>query len=1093
MGDTLVTTHANFRLLGRLEVVIERRNVPIIAAKHRVLLATLLLHPNEVVRNGKLAVRLWGDNPPRTIKPTLQKYVQRLRKVLDTDDRIVTSSTGYLIRIDSDELDLVRFRKSVTRAISLTDPAERVGVLRQALNEWHGQPLMDIPSELLQHEELPLLEEERFRALEMLFEAELHLGNHRTIIRELQRVVRERPLDERFCGQLMLALYRAGRQAEAFAAYYALKTTLAEQLGIDPGTELQQLYAAILANAPSVAAPRQVLEPSAPAAVHVPSELPADIGGFVGREEIAKEIQQLIEQNERNQIPIALISGAPGIGKTAIAVHIGHRVADSFPDGQLYADLHGHSNAPAATPSQVQTRFLSALGVPSKEIPTDADSLTALYRTTLATRRVLILLDNAASAQQIRPLLPNAPGCAVLITSRRELRGLVALQGATPFRPGVLEPCQSFELLAGTLGHDRVRAEPEATEELAELCGHLPLALRIASANLTARSSHSVAEFVAEVLAGNRLRSLEIPGDTDAAVRTAFELSYASLDEAAATMFRVLGLFPGQHVSVEVAAALAGVSTEQAAQALDQLNVANLIRTHSATHYALHDLLRLYAGELAAKEPKSINHQARQRMYTFYLRRILAAADLLYPPWLRLPVPNDACIPPTTEFRVASDATTWMDAECLNVLAAIESAVTDGFTAWAWPMAEAMHPYLVTAGRYQHEGLRGYKVALQAAIVEGDLAAQAAMQTAIASLSLRHARLTSAEEHLHSALKAYRTIDSIDGVTRTLIALGNLTQAKGKLEEAADLINEGLSMVRRSGNERLRRFGLLNLGFVDLHRGNLNSAEDCVREVLDHSESDREQVSAGEASSILGSILLMRGQCRQAIDEFTGTLERYRQRSLPHYEANVFRHIADAHRQMGDWARAKSYADKSYAMARSSGAKDEEAEALICLATTHRVLGKHREADEQFERALAICEQNGVWRGLAPALLGCAEKAKLAGDSARARALTMRALAVGEESGLRTVRGRALSVLALLDLEAGEVLSAEKRANTAVAIHERTGSVSDLVDALCVQGTVLAARGSEAAAHNSRTTARSLLAATEGAKISPLWTWLSYR
>lgn len=615
--------HTDFRVLGRLDLLVDQRSVPIAAAKQRVLLAALLLNANETLNTGELTYQLWGERPPRTARATLQTYVQRLRRVAGVGDRLVTTSTGYQISVAPEELDLARFRSAVRHAAGSVELAEQSNSLRQALDEWRGHPLADVPSPRMQTEDIPLLEEERLAALKRLFDVELELGRHQTIVRDLQATIARHPLHEPFYGQLVLALYRSGRQAHAFATYHQLKLTLAEQLGVDPSQELQDLHQAILLNSASVSAPTPMLP--------VPRQLPAEFTGFVGREEERRQIIDLLTHRADQGVRIALISGAAGIGKTSLAVHVGQDVQGQFTDGQLYADLRGHAHIPALEPTQVLTRFLTALGVPDQRMPADLDSLVSLYRTTLATRRVLLVLDNAASAQQVRPLLPNSPNCSVLITSRTELRGLTALQGAKPFRLDVLSSEHAQQLLTTAIGRRRAAADPEAVAELARLCGHLPLALGIVGVNLAAQANRSVSAFVAELRNGDRLRSFEIEGDGEATVRSALDLSHASLHPASASMFCLLGLMPSPSFTIDAAAALAGIPRGQAERELRRLDVANLIRVQDDGRYQIHDLIRLYAIGKIGEEPQSTRDQARRRLHTYYLKYELAAAGRLYP------------------------------------------------------------------------------------------------------------------------------------------------------------------------------------------------------------------------------------------------------------------------------------------------------------------------------------------------------------------------------------------------------------------------------------------------------------------------------
>ncbi|WP_447002103.1 BTAD domain-containing putative transcriptional regulator [Saccharothrix isguenensis] len=1062
-----MATRADFRVLGRLEVVADGQLIQVSGVKQRVLLASLLLRPNEVVPADALVSHLWGEHPPRTARATLQTYVQRLRRTLGGSGSLATSPKGYRITVAPEELDLLRFRTAMLRVDHLPDPAEQRRTLRSALGEWRGRPLADAVSDTLEAEHLPLLHEERIKALERLFDLELRLGNHREVIGELQLLTTEFPLHERLCGQLMLALRRAGRQAEAFTAYHRLAATLADELGVDPGDELKSLYQAILVNAPDVATPD--VADAAPKVVvdsprgAIPRELPADSRDLVGRDDVAHVVRGLVAPGDQEHLPVVLLSGPPGVGKTALAVHVGHGVAGQFPDGQLYADLRGHVTGSALEPAQVLARFLIALGVPAKQVPSQQDVLVPLYRTTMASRRVLVVLDNAASAQQVRPLLPSTPGCAVIVTSRRELRGLTA-DGAEPFRLEVLSEGQSQRLIVGAIGEDRVAAEPEEAAELAALCGHLPLALRIAAANLAARRSSSIASFVAALRDGNRLRSLEIEGDTDFAVHTAFEHCYAQLEPEVARAFRLLGLVPGPHFTVDAVAALFGVPRAEAARDLDRLDVANLVSPHGEARYRLHDLLRLYAREQCETVPAAAVSEARRRLYAFYLRHALASADLLFPMWLRLPLPSEDCEPTGAEFDGVAEAVAWMDAECLNIVAAVEDAASDGFVQWACSLAEALRSFLITQGRYLHEGRGAGMRALRAAVEAGDIAAQASMHSTLVSLWVRHNDLSQAMSHCRSELDCRRAMESSEGESRALITLGNLHLATARVDEAGEYVTQGLSLVGVDGNPALRRFGLLNLAFIELHRARLDTAEASVREILAESGAGSEHVSEAEARSILGSVLLLRGLCHRAIGELGVARELCRRGSIPHYESTVLSRLADAHAELGIVEAALDFAQRAVVMAQAAGVRNVEVEARTSLSRACLAAGNYAEALDQSEQALALCERSVVWHNFAQAVLTGAECARHVGDLVRARESVREALEVSRESGQRTVEGRALTELATLDLADAEFADAATGAREAVLIHGRAGAVPDEARASHVLGRILLAQGDQVGA-----------------------------
>lgn len=1061
---------ADFRILGPLEVDVARRKIMVLTGKQRALLASLLLRANEIVPVDELVERLWGADPPGRPRATVQTYVQRLRQTLDDPERVLTAPTGYQVVVGPGELDLARFRELVARATSTEDLFRRAEHLHEALAQWRGRPLVDVPSESLRSQEVPLLEEERLDVLEQCFNVELRLGRHAELVRQLQMVTEEHPLRERFSGQLMVALYRSGRQAEAFAVFQKVKQALAEQLGVDPGVELRGLYQAILTGDPAVSPPRppgpQAIEtvPSTPALHRTsPRQLPPDLRDFVGREQVIERISGLLEPDTATGVPLVVISGPPGAGKTALAVRVAHGLAAKFPDGQLYADLRGFSVAPALTPLQVISRFLVSLGVLGQQVPSDLDEVTTLYRTLLADRRVLVLLDNAAAPSQVRPLLPNTPRCAVLVTSRNELRGLTALQGSRPLNLDVLLPAQSSRVLAEIVGAERIEAEPDAASDIAALCGHLPLALRIAAANLVARPSSSVREFAAELRQGNLLARLMIDGDDEAAVRGAFDLSYTSLPAAAARLFRLLGLVPGADFDVDAAAALGDVPVEEATRLLDQLTAANIVGRHTGPRFQFHDLVRLYAIDRChhGEDTASIT-AATERLYRFYVARVDAAAHLLYPVWITLLRAEQNSAPVPARFANSSQALAWMDLEFLNVTAAITDAA--GPTHLAWPMAEALRPYLVTQGRYRAEGLAACLTVLAEAVDAENFPAAAAIHNTVAAVYNRHAEYERAMYHYNEELRAHRISGFAIGEARALIAIGNVYQAMGELDEAAKQIAEGLRLAEENGSRAVSCLGWLNVSFMEMLRGRLDDAENAARQALRLCDDDGGRIAEGECRSILGELLLRRGQLTEAIEEFNRARYLYLSNSVSHYEADVLGLLALAYRELGDHQAARGHAESAVAIANSSSAHDEEADALAILGSVYLGLGHATQALATFGEALALARRIGHVRAEIMALHGLTEHGRNSGDLTLAVSYAEAALALCRSSGFQTLEGQTETLLGWIKLDSGDLGTAAGHGRRAVEIHERTGGRLDHARALHVLGLAQRAQGDDEAA-----------------------------
>ncbi|GHG12204.1 MULTISPECIES: AfsR/SARP family transcriptional regulator [Amycolatopsis] len=1051
----------HFRVLGPLELVVDGAVVPVNATKQRVLLAMLLLSANSLVSADDLVDQLWDQDPPRGARATLQTYVQRLRRVIGEADRISTLTGGYRIRVEPGELDVDRFRELVERARQTGEPARRLEILREALSQWRGDALADTPSDLLRTIHAPRLEHEKLAAQEALFDAGLQLGRHRELVTELQAAAGAAPLRERLHGQLMLALYRSGQQAEAFSVYNRIKAALAGELGVDPGAELQRVYEQILMREPAAEAPAVPGGGTETATELVPHELPADVPDFVGRDDLLERIEGVLAS--ASTAPVVVITGLPGAGKTALAVKVAHDLRGRFPDGQLHVDLRGHAAAPALTPTEVLARFAIALGAATRRLPSGQEELVALFRTLLRGRKVLFVLDNAAGPGQVRPLLPNAPGCGVIVTSRNDLRGLVALQSAALFQVGMLAGEPSLTLLTSMMGADRVRAEPAAARELADLCGFLPLALRIAAANVVSRPGCSLAEYVDELRRGNRLTSLEIEGDEEATVRTAFRLSYTTLDPVTARVFRLLGLVPGPDCPPEAVEALTGLP--DGAARLEQLTAANLVMRHRGARYRLHDLLRVFAVERCAEDDQpAARDAAMSRLLTFYLRHTESAAELLYPTYLWLPRPEELARAEPGVFDGPGEAIAWMDAECLNVLAAVTRAAEGDHSRFAWYLSEAVRPYLVTSGRYREEGMRAFAAALAAAVACGDVAAAAAIHSCMGSLSFRHGDTQAASRHFTEELAAHREAGHFEGQARALIALGNLDRDVGKVDDGAARIREGLALATNSANLPLQRFGWLGLSYAELLRGDLDEAEAAARRVISFRDLLGERATEGNARGILGEILLLRGRCGEAVEQFTRSLELLRRGSVGHFEADVLGHLSRANREIGDLVAARRNARRALEIARGNAAREDEAEALAALGAVCALSGDLEEAGQLYRSALGLCRQIGYRNGEISALAGQAEVSRATGDVRLAVSLARRAVSLCEETGLQILGMRAKAVLAQAELDDGDLPAAERLAGSSLADARQFGAQLDQARALRVLASARQVAGDPAGA-----------------------------
>ncbi|WP_432992234.1 BTAD domain-containing putative transcriptional regulator [Dactylosporangium sp. CA-233914] len=542
------------RLLGPIDVTVGGEVRPVPGLRRKAVLAALAVSHGEVVSTDRLIDVVWGDDPPATALNTLQRHVSYLREVLGRD-AIRARPPGYALELDgADATDAIHAERLIQQADGADGPRERVRLLHDALALWRGRPLDDVVGRAGLDIEAERLEHLRLRAQTALAQERLALGEHAAVAPDLERMARDHPLDERIHGQLMLAQYRCGRPADALATYQRLRRTFGADLGLDPGQALRDLEAAILRQdlGLDLAAPPADARPTA-----VPAQLPLAVRGFTGRQD---EIARFGTLLDAAALVICAITGPPGVGKTSLAVHWAHAVAARFPDGQLYASLRGFDpGGPATDPAETQRGFLVALGVAAERLPGDPNELATLLRSTLAGKRVLIILDNARDAAQVRPLLPGTPGCLVLVTSRDRLTPLVAAEGAHPFALDLLSAGEARELLARRLGTDRVTAEPDAVEEIIARCARLPLALAVAAAHAATRPGSPLAVQAAQLRdTAGALEALD-GGDAATQVRAVFSWSYRALSPAAARLFRLLGLHPGPDCTAPGAASLAGL------------------------------------------------------------------------------------------------------------------------------------------------------------------------------------------------------------------------------------------------------------------------------------------------------------------------------------------------------------------------------------------------------------------------------------------------------------------------------------------------------------------------------------------------------
>lgn len=873
-----------FGVLGPLLVRDGDIEVSVTSPRQRALLAALLLRAGSAVSCDALADAVW-DGRPAGARSTLHSYLTRLRQTLGSDisARIRTRGSSYLIDVGDDELDVLRLRalrEAGRTALADGDWAATVRYFRAAEALFRGEPLADVPSDRLRREHGQHLAESRLQVTEWRIDAELNTGRHRDVIAEVRTLVASHPLRERFTAQLMLALHRSGRQAEALECYQRTHAVLAEELGIEPGTELRDLHVRILNGDADLHALSDARTAARMTPARLPpAQLPADIGDFTGRAALVREMCGLLAAAGRNPAapaPIVVLSGSGGIGKSSLACHAAHRVQDRFPDGQLYANLRGASGRPLA-PGHVLTRFIGDLAGTEMNVPDTDDGKAALFRSLLNGRRVLIVLDDARNSAQLRPLLPGtSAGSAVIVTSRD---GLGALEGCVRLAVGELAMTDARQLFGRVIGSDRVAAEPQACDEVLAACAGLPLAIRIAAGRLVARASWQVRD-LADRLADEERRLTELEVD-DLAVRSCFAFGYTTLPAASpgeadpASAFRALGLWPGPDIGLDAAAALLGQPRSRVGPALEHLVDAHLLQTTRPGRYRFHDLLAIYAAERGREEDTREQRDAGMcRLLSWYLDTAIAATGALETGkhLQRDRVPPDAAM----DFADHDAGLAWCEAERANLLIAVEIAAARGLHDLSWRLADGLWPFYHLR-KYWTDWEIAYRLGLKAARAAGNARGEASMLTGLGVLFCQRERLDEALDHLGKARSLWQGTDDEIGLGRALNNLGIALASRGRYDEAIEHLRDALRIRRHMGYQYGEAVLSGNLAEAYRRAGRLHEALAMARRSLALLEATGGRFQQATGLNCTGDILRDLGRHREAIDNFRLALDMRRQ------------------------------------------------------------------------------------------------------------------------------------------------------------------------------------------------------------------------
>lgn len=745
----------------------------------------------------------------------------------------------------------------------------------------------------------------------------------------------------------------------------------------------------------------------------VPRQLPADVAAFTGRSADLAELDGLLAA-PRTAVVIAAIVGMAGVGKTALAARWGHRVRDRFADGQLYVNLRGYDTAAPMRPIEALAHFVHALGGPSDGVPADVQTAAGLYRSLLADRRMLIVLDNAANADQVRPLLPGAPTCVVLVTSRDRLGGLVAHDGAHRLTLDVLSTDEAHGLLVSVLGPERMAAEPDAAGTLAAACSNLPLALRIAAANVANHPWSSISEHAVALRGGHPLAALEIDDDQQMGVRCAFESSYRTLGAAAQRLFRLLGPAPALDVTAEAAAALAGTAVADADRQLNRLAAAHLLIPHAPRRYACHDLLRRYAADRAEEEDSPDDRQAAvRRLLDWYLYRADTAAKVLYPHRLRLPVQVGAAV--HTDLVDAAGALAWLDDERANLVAAVAHAAAHGPRPVAWLLADTLRGYFWLR-MHTVDWARACHDALTAAEADGDLRAQAATLVSIGDLHYRQDRHGPAIDVLRRALDLAERTGWLEGQAAALGYLGSVHRDSGRMREAAHWHGRALTLYRRIGSAYGEAVVLSCLGRAHRRLGDLTEAAGYHARALSLYRQTGSRHGELVTLHDLGQLDHGGGRLDDAVRNLERALALAREIGDLGNAAYCLSALAAVHVDAGRTDRALVFAYDAVAAAEGVGDVGAEIEAWNTLATVLHHTGQHSDAADHQGRALALARATDERYRQAVVLVGIAATRHALGDPDRARGYAESALAIAREDGYRIVTEQARAVLDLLDL-----------------------------------------------------------------------------
>jgi DNA-binding SARP family transcriptional activator/Tfp pilus assembly protein PilF len=1043
------------QLLGPVRAWRDEHELELGGPARRAVLGMLAMRANHVVSRSELIDGLWGEDPPDSAVNGVHVHVAGLRRVLEPrrahrapGQVLLARGPGYLLRLETGQLDaeaLGQHLAQARRSSAGGDLEAAAGSLDAALSLWHGAPLSGLPGPWAAIERVRL-DELRLAAIEERVDVLIALGRHQQAAAQLAALIREHPLRERFREQMMLALYRCGRQADALAEFAAARQVLAGELGIEPGPELRRLHQQILtadaALSPSAvpAAPADVASAGRRLAEVVPRELPADADSFTGRAGELALLDLILQagdgpagrDNGEGAPPTAVISGTAGVGKTTLGVHWAHRARHAFPDGQLYVNLRGYDPAEPMPAADALAAFLRALGLAGPDIPADTDERAARYRSLLDGRRMLIVLDNAATVEQVRPLLPGTPCCAVVVTSRDSLAGLVARNGARRLDLELLPPDDAVALLRALIGA-RADDDPAAARTLAGQCARLPLALRVAAELTAARPALSLAQLVGELAdEQRRLDLLDAGGDPRTAVRGVFSWSYRHLPPDAARAFRLIGLHPGPDLDAYAAAALAGTTLERGRAACDLLARAHLVHPVRAGRYAMHDLLRAYATHLSITQdgiasvpwdaaglrdtpgPGNADSESRtalSRLFDYYLAAAASAMDILVP----VERHRRPLIPaPATSIPLLADpaaARAWLDAERTALVGVAACTAARGWPGHCTRLSTIVCRYVETGGHYA-DAVTIHTHARHAAREMGERTAEAHALNNLGIVSARLGRYPEASAHLRESLALFHGVGDRSGAARALTNLASAEWRQSRYAQAASYHQQALAMFREIGDPIGEARALNGLGLVDWQQGRNAQAAGHFQQALALFAELGDRSNEAHALGNLGMVVGRMGCDVQAGQYLRQALSLLRQIGDRSGAASVLTDLGSVACRQGRYQAAAHYQQQALALFRRIGERSGEAEALNGFGEVLLAMAQPGPAHAQHTAAMALSRQIGDQHEQARAHNGLGAALLADGLPSRARAQHEAALALASRSGDRYEQSRARQGLA---------------------------------------------------------------------------------